>query len=189
MAGDATQIVVAGTGTVSIAPYGTALPDGSTAVREALAATYVDLGFTTEDGVELTDGVSVTEVMAWQSSYPVRRLVSEYTGAIKFGLLQWSKDIFEQVLAGVVTETVADTVHKFTPTRGGVVVEKTIVVDFDDGTEEYRWVFPKVGLAADITIPLVRTAAAVVPTEWGVIGGDAAGAWYMLTSDTNFDTA
>lgn len=188
MAGDATQIVVAGTGVVSIAPYGTALPDGSTAVRESLDAAFVDLGFTTEDGVELTDGVSVNEVMAWQSSYPVRRLVSEYTGAVGFSLLQWSKDIFEQVLSGVVTEEVADTVHKFTPTRAGVVAEKSMVVDFDDGTEEYRWVFPKVGLASDIVIPLVRTDAAVIPTEWGVIGGDAAGAWFMLTSDENFST-
>jgi len=189
MAGDATQIVVAGTGTISVAPYGTALPDGAVSVLESLDAAFVDLGYTTEDGVALTDGVAVEEVMAWQSSYPVRRLVSAYTGAVKFGVLQWSKDIFEQVLAGVVTEVVADTVHKFTPTRDGVVAEKSIVVDFIDGVEEYRWVFPKVGLAADIEIPLVRTAASVIPTEWGVIGGDPLGAWYMLTGDTNFDVA
>lgn len=186
MAGDSSQIVVAGTGTVWIAPYGTTLPDGSTAVRETLDAAFVDLGFTTEDGVTLTDGVSVEEINAWQSSYPVRRLVSEYTGSVAFDLLQWSKDIFEQVLHGAVTETVVDSVHKFTPTRDGVIAEKSLVVDFDDGTEEYRWVVPKVGLSADIEIPLVKTAAAAVPTEWGVIGGDAAGAWFLLTSDANF---
>lgn len=186
MAGDSSQIVVAGTGTVWIAPYGTTLPTGATSVLETLDAAFVDLGFTTEDGVTLNDGVSVDEINAWQSSYPVRRLVSEYTGSVAFDLLQWSKDIFEQVLHGVVTETVVNTVHKFTPTRDGVVAEKSIIIDFADGAEDYRWVFPKVGLAADIEIPLVRTAAAAIPTEWGVVGGDAAGAWFMLTSDQNF---
>lgn len=187
MAGDASQIVVAGTGVVSIAPYGTTLPDGTTAVRESLDAAFVDLGFTTEDGVTLADGVSVEDIAAWQSSYPVRRVVSEYTGSVSFDLLQWSADIFAQVLSGVVTEPVADTVRKFTPTRDGVVSEKSLVIDFDDGTNEYRWVVPKVGLAADIEIPLVRTAASAIPTEWGIVGGDAAGAWFMLTNDNAFD--
>jgi len=189
MAGDASQIVVAGTGVVSIAPYGTTLPVFDTTLRETLDAAFVDVGFTTEDGVTVTDGVSVNEIMAWQSSYPVRRVVESYTGAVKFDLLQWSKDIFEQVLHGVVTEPVASTVHLFTPTRDGVVAEKSIVVDLDDGTTQYRWVFPRVGLAADIEIPLVRTAASVIPTEWGVIGGDALGAYLMATSSTEFDVA
>jgi hypothetical protein len=186
MAGDATQIRVAGTGTIHLAPYGTALPDGSTAVLESLDAAYVDLGYTTEDGATMVDGVSVEDVKAWQTPYPVRRLVTDYTGTITFALLQWSKDIWEQVMGGVVTEEVADTVHKFTPTRAGVVIEKSLVLDFVDGALNYRIVVPKVGLSGDVEIPLVRTAVANLPTEWGVIGGDAAGAWFMLTDDEHF---
>jgi hypothetical protein len=185
MAGNANQIVVAGTGVVWIAPYTTALPP-ETAVFDTLDAAYVDMGFTTDDGVTLRDGITVEEINAWQSLYPVRRVVSTYTGAILFDLLQWSKDIFEQVLGGVTTEPVSDTVHKFVPTRDGVVLEKTIIVDFEDGTEDYRWVFPKVALGADIEIPIDKKVAATIPTEWGVLGGDAAGSWYMLTTDQNF---
>ena len=136
MPGNADQIVVAGTGTIFIAPYGTALPANppTTAVRETLDAAFIDFGYTNEDGVTLTDGVETNEVNAWQSQYPVRMLVAGYSGTIAFTLLQWSKDIFEQVLHGVVTEPVADTVHLFTPTRDGVVPEKSLVIDFDDGT-------------------------------------------------------
>ncbi len=186
MAGDSTQIRVAGTGTIWIAPYGTTLPDGSTAVLETLDAAFVDLGFTTEDGATVVDGISVEDVKAWQSLYPVRRLALEYTGTITFAALQWSKDIWETVLSGTVTETVANTVHKFTPLRDGVVAEKSMVLDFTDGVLNYRYVFPKVGLGADIEIPLVRTAVASIPTEWAVIGGDAAGPWFLLTDDENF---
>ena len=81
---------MAGTGTIHLAPYGTALPDGSTAVLESLDAAYVDLGYTTEDGATMVDGVSVEDVKAWQENYAVRRLVTEYTGTITFALMQWS---------------------------------------------------------------------------------------------------
>jgi hypothetical protein len=186
MAGDATQLVVAGTGVINLAPYGTALPDDATAVFDTLDAAYVDLGYTTEDGATIIDGVSVEDVKAWQTPYPVRRLVTDYTGTVSFELLQWSKDIWEQVIHGVVTEPVADTVHRFTPTRDGVVAEKSLVLDFEDGAFDYRYVVPKCGLSGDVEIPISRTAVAKLPTEWGVIGGDAAGAWYLLTNDPNF---
>jgi hypothetical protein len=186
MAGDATQLVVAGTGTISIAPYGTALPGDSTAVFEALDAAYVDLGYTSEDGATITDGVAVEDVKAWQTPYPVRRLVTDYTGTVAFDLLQWSKDIWEQVIHGVVTEPLADIVHRFQPTRDGVVAEKSLILDFIDGTFGYRYVVPKCGLSGDVEIPISRTAVAMLPTEWGVIGGDAEGAWFLLTDDPNF---
>lgn len=186
MALDGAQIVVAGTGAISVAPYGTALPDGSVSVRESLDSAFVDLGFTTEEGVSFSDGTSVTDLKAWQSLYPVRRLVAEYTGSIDFTLLQWNKDIWEQVVHGIVTEEVANVVHKFTPTRAGVVAEKSLIVDFDDGVEEYRLVVPRVGMASDIDIPLTSSDAANIPTSWGVIGGDSAGPWFLLTSDQSF---
>ena len=108
MPGTAGQLVVAGTGTIWLAPYGTTLPDGSTAVLETLDAAFVDLGYTTEDGATIVDGVTVEDQKAWQTPYPVRRLVTDYTGSVAFDLLQWSKDIWEQVVHGVVTEPVAD---------------------------------------------------------------------------------
>ena len=186
MPGTAGQLVVAGTGTIWLAPYGTTLPDGSTAVLETLDAAFVDLGYTTEDGATIVDGVTVEDQKAWQTPYPVRRLVTDYTGSVAFDLLQWSKDIWEQVVHGVVTEPVADVVHKFTPTRDGIAPEKSLILDFTDAPFEYRYVVPKVGLATDMEIPLTRTSVANLPTEWGVIGGDAAGPWFLLTDDPNF---
>lgn len=188
MPGDPDQIVVAGTGTLYLAPYGTALPANppTTAVRETLNAAFIDMGYTSEDGVALTDGVEVNDINAWQSQYPVRRVVAGYTGKVAFTLIQWSKDIWEQVFHGVVTEPVADTVHLFTPTRDGVVAEKSLVLDVDDGATQYRFVFPKVSLSGDLVVPLVDTEEAEIPTEWGVLGGDAQGPWWMATDNAEF---
>ncbi len=187
MPGDATQIVVAGTGTISIAPHGTAIP-ADTAVHSALDPAYVDLGFTTDDGVTIRDAVEVEDIPAWQSLYPVRRVITGYSGAVLFDLLQWSEDIFIQVLHGAVTEPVADTVHEFTPTRDGVLAEKTLIVDFTDGAELYRWIFHRVTLGAQIEIPIDKKSAGVIPTEWGV-QDDTLGPFVMRTSDQAFDIA
>ncbi len=184
MAGDPTQIVVAGTGTISIAPFGTALP-ADTTTHATLDAAFVDLGFTTDDGVTISDAMAVDDINAWQSLYPVRRVITGYSGTIGFDLLQWSKDIFEQVLHGVVTEPVTDVVHEFTPTRDGVLPEKTLVVDFIDGVELYRWIFEKVTLGNDIEIPIDKKTAGVIPTEWGVQDA-ATGPFLFRTTDDNF---
>ena len=184
MAGDATQIVVAGTGTISIAPFGTAVP-ADTTVHSTLDAAFVDLGFTSDDGVTISDAVEVEDIAAWQSLYPVRRVITGYSGGVSFDLLQWSKDIFEQVIHGVVTEPTPNVVHEFTPTRDGVLPEKTLIVDFTDGAELYRWIFHKVTLGADIEIPIDKKSAGVIPTEWGV-QDDTAGPFVMRTSDQNF---
>ncbi len=185
MPGSADQIVVAGTGTISIAPQGTAIP-ADTAVHSTLDPAYVDLGFTSDDGVTIADGMEVEDINAWQSLYPVRRVITGYSGSVAFDLLQWSEDIFIQVLNGVVTEPVADTVHEFTPTRDGVLPEKTLIVDFTDGAELYRWIFHRVTMGADVEIPIDKKTAGVIPNEWGV-QDDVLGPFVMRTTDQNFD--
>ncbi len=185
MAGDASQIVVAGTGTLSLAPQGTAIP-ADTTVHSTLDAAFVDLGFTSDDGVTISDAMEIEDIEAWQALYPVRRVITGYSGSVSFDLLQWSKDIFEQVLHGVVTEPTADVVHSFKPTRDGVLPEKTLIVDFIDGAELYRWIFHRVTLGADIEIPIDKKTAGVIPTEWGV-QDDALGPFEFRTTDQNFD--
>lgn len=182
---DATEIRVAGTGKVWVAPYGTALP-ASTTVFATPAAEYVDLGYTTEEGVTFSDATNAKDIMAWQSRYPVRRLVESYEGSASFELLQWNKAIFEQILHGVVSEPTAG-VFEFTPTRAGVVAEKTLLIDFEDGALDYRVIIPRAGLADPIEMQLVSMEAASLPTAWGVIGGDAAGPFIIRTNDANFD--
>ncbi len=184
MAGDPTQIVVAGTGTISIAPFGTTLP-AITTTHATLDAAFVDLGFTTDDGVTISDAMAVDDINAWQSLYPVRRVITGYSGSVSFDLLQWSKDIFEQVLHGVVTEPTADVVHQFLPTRDGVLPEKSLIIDFIDGAELYRWIFEKVTLGADISIPIDKKTAGVIPTEWGVQDAPS-GPFDFRTTDVNF---
>lgn len=68
------QVRVAGSGELFLAAVGTTLP---AAVDEQLDPAFTGLGYTTEDGVALTNTVDRTGITAWQSLTPVRYI---YTG-------------------------------------------------------------------------------------------------------------
>jgi hypothetical protein len=176
---DATELVVAGTGKVQLAPYGTTLPV-DTDVRAALDAAFVDLGFTTEDGVTWSDGRTVEDVRAWQARYAIRKLVTEYNGSLAFTPLQWNKDNLELLYDGVMTEPTADTVHKLTPTRTGVLAEYSAVIDWDDGSEQFRLIVAKLSLEGDIEVQLTNSAATGLPTEWSILDDGINDPWALL---------
>ena len=73
MAKDSDQIVVAASGSVYVAPVGTAV---QTDPAQSLSATFRELGYVTEDGVTFADAPSVEAIMAWQKATPVRRIVT-----------------------------------------------------------------------------------------------------------------
>jgi len=82
---DATQVRVASDGRIRIAPVGTAAPADATT---APAVAWTDLGYATDDGVTITPGMATDDIAAWQSSVPVRRIVTGSSLEIGFTLIQ-----------------------------------------------------------------------------------------------------
>src|SRR5690606_3573498 len=101
MAKDATKVRVALTGTVYVAPEGTAFP---TAISDAPGEDWVDLGYTTEDGVEFTFGKEITNIMGWQSRDPLRKLVTEEPKSFSMTLRQLESATFLAAFGGSITE-------------------------------------------------------------------------------------
>lgn len=79
------QVTLASNGTVSVAPYGTALPTTTTG---NLNAAFKALGYTTEDGVSITPSVDTTGIKAWQSAVDVLTVLTGVGLQAKFTAIQ-----------------------------------------------------------------------------------------------------
>lgn len=179
MANDAGDLVVAGTGAVQLASYGTTLPV-DTAVRAALDPGFVHMGFTTVEGVTWNDSRTVEDVRAWQARYPIRKLVTEYGGSLSFTAMQWNKDNLEIVYDGTMSEPTANVVHKLVPNRTGVLPEYSGVIDWDDGVEQFRLIIAKMTIEGDVEVALNNSAATGLPTEWTILDDGVNDPWALL---------
>ena len=90
---NAAQVTVgaaAATGAIFVAPSGTALPTDATT---ALANTYVLLGFTSQEGVQISEDSSTDAIRAWEGRTTVYNVRTEYTENISFTPIQCNADV------------------------------------------------------------------------------------------------
>lgn len=173
MAPDPDNVVVAGTGAVYVAPEGTALP----AALAALAAPWKELGYVGEDGVTFTSSRDQDELRAWQSSDPVRVLVTAEPKTIEFELLEFgSPDVVELALRGG-TIAVAASVATFTPPAAGVEDVRAMVIEAEDDGASFRFCFARVALSDDVAMQLAKSDATRLPLTFGV----QSGGWKIVT--------
>lgn len=149
MAQNTAEIVVGATGAVSVAPVGSTLP---TSIATALNASYVDLGLITEDGVTVSPEMSQEVLRAWQVLGRVRTLITERDFKIQFALMQWNNvnlpfamgggDIAVDVAASA-GPPVVEAEYSYDFPDSDVRDERSLVVEWVDGTKNYRIVIPR----------------------------------------------
>ena len=84
---DATQVRIAGTGSIWKAPLGTALPTDSVT---AWNAAFTNLGFI-QDGFVMTQDMKKQDINAWQTVENIRSIVTSLVRKFSFELLQTNK--------------------------------------------------------------------------------------------------
>jgi hypothetical protein len=183
------QIRVAPKGDVYVAATSVTVP---TDTATAWAAGWVKLGLVNSEGVTFTETKSMVDVRAWQMAYPARRVVETKEAAVSFSLAQWSGDTVKLAFGGgAVTGTGP---YTYAPPAADVVDERALGIEWTDGASIYRIVVPRGVVSDDVETTFSRTDAAYLPISFSVIGPspDAAGLkanpWYMVTSDTLFNT-
>lgn len=130
MANDATEVRVGTTGQLFVAPLGSTPPTDTTT---ALDAAFVDLGYLTEDGVSLAVDTNREDFRAWQTTSPVRSVVTEQTLTSTFTLLQRNADNLKLAFGGgTVALSGAGPDVIFTPPPAGVD-ERMFVLEVVDG--------------------------------------------------------
>ena len=178
MATNANNIVVGSTGTVSVAPTGTAAP---TTTSSALNAAFLDMGFLTEEGFTFTESKDIADINVWQSFYPARRLVTGRAVEVSFSLREWKRSTVEFALGGTVTGSAPN--WTFNPPSPSTLPTRSLVIDWQDGTKYFRLYFP-VGLVSEaVESNVTRTDSAVLPVTFA--SQDPGGGTNIYTLFTN----
>lgn len=183
MAKETGQIVVGANGTVRVAPVGTAEPAD---ISAAFAAGWVDLGFTSEDGVKFRDTKTVENIPVWQLFYPARKVISERDFQVEFALRQFAGHQVEFAFGGGEVSQDGAGKYRFTPPAPEVIDDRALSVEWVDGDFTFRLIIPKGMVAEDVETQLARATATDLPITFGVIGEDGIDPWYLLTDHPAF---
>jgi hypothetical protein len=184
------QVRVAGTGELSLAAVGSTVP---TAASAALDPGFRGYGYTTEDGVTLSKSVDREGIPAWQSTTPVRYLITGQELTIACTFLQSNEDILKLWLgsgdfgpdgaagdlAGYRADVSIDPVGQ----------QYALVLTWKDADITSRLVVPKVEVTETGDVTLAR-AATGFPVTFGALApddGDTLATW--LTTDPAFAAA
>jgi len=181
----ADEVVVAADASVYVAPVGTA---GPTTPIVALNVAFIDLGYTSEDGIEMTPGVDIADIAAHQALYPIRRIVTGRSLELGLTLLQWIENTLKLAFGGgsVAATAGPPAYYTYTPPAAEDIDFRALVIAWEDGTKGYRLHVPKALVTDTSSITLARTDAAGVPLTFSVLATDGVSPFSLLTDDPAF---
>ena len=136
---DATNVRIARTGAVYVAPLGTTLP---TTTAGSLDSAFVDCGYVSTDGVTFTPSETVNGVFAWQNSARVATTREELTYTFQFVLIEDKGAVAKLWYRSSSVDVVQASEWSLTPdtqTEG----RRAFVVDVVDGSKLKRFLVPQ----------------------------------------------
>lgn len=180
----ASKVRVFGTGELSVAPVGSTLP---TTVSGALDTAFIGLGYNSEDGITISRDVNIEDITAWQSVTPVRRVATETTFSLAGTFLQSDANVLQLALGLSAFTGTTDFIATGSTVQG--VTERAIVLDFKDGTKDFRIVIERAEVTSDGEITLSRTDAAGYALTFTALAPEEGTDLYtVITDDVAFDT-
>lgn len=181
--GDPTKVRLAPAGRIFIAPQGTPLPSD---VTTTLNAAFKELGYTDENGVQISPSVNSFEVPAWQTALPVKTGISSIGMTLKFVAIQVTKDTTAQYFfGGAWTNTVA--VGKLDMPSNPSLAQRAMVIEWNDDAavpNTNRLVFGNGFITDRDSMQLQRTQATVLGMTFQVLD-NSGNLGYWLTNDAN----
>lgn len=175
---DSEEVRLAPFGNIYVAPIGTTLP--TTATMD-LNASFDAVGYVDEDGVSLSPGVELTDIMMWQSAVPVKTTVDTVNFEIQFNMGQvnittWELFFFNEVFVNSFGH------GKMTIGSSPPNQEKCVIVEWlDDEDDQTRLVFPRAVLADRESLQLVRNNAQLTGVTFRAL--DSSGTLAYLYSE------
>jgi hypothetical protein len=175
------ELLIAVGGTVYAAPVGTAAP---TDIATAFDAVWRNIGYVSDAGVTVDPGMTVGEIRAWQSAYPIRRHVTAQTLRVAMQLQQWNQDTIKLAFGGGTFEE-AGGITTYTPPGPEEIYERALAIEALDGIRTFRWIFPR-GMNVDLgETVFTRAGLALLPISYDVIGAAGQVPWTFITDDEN----
>ncbi len=179
------EIVVASGGSIYTAVVGTTLPAENTNPLAGLASGFgYASGYVTEDGITFTSSPDVTDIPAFQSLVPVRREVTGQETMLSFQLMQWNEKNLVLAFGGGAVTTAGGFYTYTPPEPEDGLLDLSMIVDWNDGTKNYRLVVPRGNVTEGTETQLQRGASANLSVGFKVLAPATGGApWYLLTDD------
>ena len=180
MALNGSEVVIAGSGNVYVAPVGTAFPSAFAAP----GAGWSELGFLNEDGVQVTPALESTDIMAWQSMYAVRTSITSRSLTFTVTFLQWNEVILPLAMGGGTITGAGP--YTFAPATSGTVDERAMLLHWIDGTKQYRMPLPRI-MAVDLgAFSLNRSNAAGLTVGFRMLQPASGDPFDIITDDPAF---
>src|SRR5680860_985390 len=186
MALSADSIIIAGSGSTSVAPVGSTLPID---VLTALDAAFIDLGYITEEGASFRRSKSTEPITAWQSFNALKYVVTEVADEVEFMLRQWDANTLPLAFAGGAIATTAAVVgppavpvyYTYTPPDPEDIDERALVLEWLYDTSTFRLVIPRIMVTSGVETQLTRSQASDLPITAGVLATDGAAPWTIIS--------
>lgn len=151
---NASEIRVAGTGAVYVAPVGTPLPASFTV---PFGTPWVDLGYTSADGVKFVKKDKLDPIDTWQTVAAIRYVFSDRDFAVKFSLLQINADTLPFFFGSGPAAAGATTFDIAAAPR---VDERAMAIEFSDGPNiTHRFYIPRGVVTETDETAITRTSA------------------------------
>lgn len=182
------ELVIASYGTIRVAPVGTTLPAINTSPTASLNASFsYSLGYVTEDGVKFTTTPEIQEFKGWQSQQAVRRERTGYEAMLSFELEQWNEqNVVFAFGGGAVTSSAGNYTYR-PPSSTDNLTERSLVLDWRDGTKNYRIVVPRGTVTEATETSLQRGALSTLSVGFKALAPtDGSEPWFLLTDDPAF---
>lgn len=179
------EILVGANGTIWVGPTTSVAPDDVSTGMETVDSDWMETGFVDENGVKWTDGKTVVPIPVWQSFYAARRIVSDRASMVVFALRQWSGVTVPLAFGG---GTVTDNAGEFTytPPSPEELDERSLCVEWEDGSKKYRLYFPRGMVTSTTETVLQRQNAANLPITFEGLSDGTADIWSLFTDDPAF---
>lgn len=177
------EILIAGTGTLWIAPEGVTLPTHLTA---ALDPDFVEAGYLTDDGAKFTDGKTTNSVRPWQSFYPVRVHVTERTATLEVTFLQWNADNMIAAYGGGGFTQPRPGEYRYHPPSPDTLAVNALVLDMSDGERNFRICVGRAFVTSSVESTFAKTGPALLPTTYEILANGNEDPWTIDSDDPSF---
>jgi hypothetical protein len=179
----AAEIRVGGTGTVYVAPDGTAGPANITAAWTG----FVNQGYTTEEGARIARSMDTEMVKVWQSISVVRYLITGIDLTAAFDLMQFNRDTIPLYFGGGSIVNQGGGSFRYDISSTPTIDERVLGIEWIDGSITYRFVIGRGMVKETGESSVTRTAAISLPMTFGAMTPDSGSVLgYMVTNDTSW---
>lgn len=183
---NASEIVVGSNGQINVAPVGTTLPAVNSDPTATLNSGFgYGLGYVTEDGVQISYSPEFEEIMAWQSPDAVRRDRTGREFTLSFELQQWNEQTVVLAFGGGQITTAGGFYTYQPPNTTDAIVERSLVLDWNDGSKRYRLVVPRGSVTDGTETQLQRGQEATLAVTFKAMQPtDGRDLFYLITNDS-----